>query len=664
MDSIWQTAEYRELIGRLCASTSNYEPVANAIQLDGSATDETLVFRGGYQHPALTFGGLPFNYVFDTLYNTKTHFKYVTTIGATTYTLDDSAIQQLSYTEKSISGNQFSFGDFVGRLADFTLYDTDGTYDAVSFEGASGHLYFGVEKVDTSIFWIDYGTFVVDDCKRTAATIWFALKDKRYLFNSTMATISSNKTLYQMAQEVCSQAGVTLGTTSGELPNASIAITNTTALQNKTLSQLVSAIAQATGTYAIIGKDDKLYFKWYSEVLPVCSIPANLVNASTTVADYVVNVTGATWIDIDGVSHTIGTTGYVAKVEGNPFQFANYDLFLQELSYRILGTTYTPITLKYIGNPALEVGDIVVASDGRGNAYSLPITSIYINNLMSQKIRSVGESHVTTTNTNVSTSVAIEKAKQEAISFAKYSEVEADRIKVGGSGIPGVLSVKSASDVEVIRLDTTGITMADGTSIIGGNGVKSTFVFSTRSWETLGCDINTDASESNPVGISLDYYIPANFVVDSAILYIRIHPQYGDSLPLFLSGTYTGWGYPRGIKIWHSSTALKTLKFVWVYTPETINDHDTSTATDITTTALGVSTFTPSVPTGVPNASTNYATEYTTTDIKSSLSSSGHGKISLYPTILADGASDDYYVEEFKYSGNAVMHLVVIGYKK
>jgi hypothetical protein len=87
--------------------------------------------------------------------------------------------------------------------------------------------------------------------------------------------------------------------------------------------------------------------------------------------------------------------------------------------------------LKYIGNPAIEVGDIVIASDGRGNAYSLPVTSIYISNLMSQEIRSAGESHVTTTNTNVSTSVAIEVAKQEAIAYAKYAEIIADRITSG-----------------------------------------------------------------------------------------------------------------------------------------------------------------------------------------------------------------------------------------
>ena len=431
MNSIWQTAEYRELIGRRTASTSNYEPVTNAVELDGSSDTTDLVFQDGYQLPILSFGGLPFNHVFDTFYNTNTHVKYVTTIGSTTYTIDDSSIKQFEYDEKSITGNQFTFGDFISRVSTFTAIDTEGLYSNVSFDGASGHLYLGVEKTDGSILWIDYGTFYVVDCKKTRSTLWLSISDSRSLFNKQIIGVTGYRSVYLMCQEVCTQAGVVLGTTTAEMPNYSIAIMNAESITNKSLAQVVSYLAQIIGAFAIIGKDDKLYFKWYAEVTPRCSLPASSINANMTVADYVVNVTGVTWIDIDSVSHTIGTTGYVAKVEGNPFQFANYDLFLQELSYRILGTTYTPITLKYIGNPALEVGDIVVASDGRGNSYSLPITSIHINNLMSQELRSVGESHVTTTNTGVSTSVAIEVAKQEAIAFAKYAEIIADRITSG-----------------------------------------------------------------------------------------------------------------------------------------------------------------------------------------------------------------------------------------
>lgn len=473
MDSIWQTAEYRELIGRFRASTSNYEPVANAIQIDGSAVDETLVFQGGYDSTVLSFGGLAFNHVFDTVYNTRTHFKYVTTIGATTYTLDDSAIKQLNYTEKAVSGSQFSFGDFVGRLADFTLFDTDGTYDAVSFEGASGHLYFGVEKADTSIFWIDYGTFIVDDCKRTAATIWFALKDKRYLFDSTMSAIASNKTLFQMAQEVCTQAGVALGTVSGDLPNASLTITNTTELQSKTLSQLVSAIAQATGTFAVIGKDDKLYFKWYAEVSPIVSIPSNHINANMTVADYEVAVTGVSWTDVDGTAYTSGTSDYLVKVSGNPFEFANYNTLLTAIAARVIGTSYVPISLQYIGNPAIEVGDIIVVTDKRGNAYSLPVTSISIRNLMSQGLRSVGESHVSNASNTTSATTTIETAKQEAIAFAKFSEIVANRVTSG--------RLQSTDGATYFDLDGTGVLHTDGD--VEANGFTGSNLWcGTRAW--------------------------------------------------------------------------------------------------------------------------------------------------------------------------------------
>jgi len=669
MNAIWQTEEYRDLIERRTASVSNYEPVTNAIQLDGSSDTTDLVFQDGNQSPVLSFGGLPFNHVFDTNYNTKTHVKYVTTIGSTTYTIDDSSIKQFDYEEKSITGDRFTFGDFISRVSTFTTIDTEGLYSSVSFGGTSGHLYLGVEKTDGSVFWIDYGTFYVIDCKKTYSTLWLSISDSRLLFNKTIIKVHTTKTIFEMCQEVCMQAGVTLGTTTDEMPNYPATIMNASSITNKSLAQVVSYLAQSIGAFAIIGKDDKLYFKWYEEVTPICSLPASNINANMTVADYEVSVTGLTWIDIDGVSHTIGTTGYVAKVEGNPFEldpfnigtfhFPNYDVILSEMSFRILGTTYTPITLKYIGNPAIEVGDIVIASDGRGNAYSLPVTSIYISNLMSQEIRSVGESHVTTTNTNVSTSVSIEMAKQEAIAYAKYAEVEADRIKVGGSGVPGVLSVKNASDVEVIRLDTTGITMADGTSIIGGNGVRSTLVFNSEDFADIGF-WNAFYAESvfdlrTP---SLEYFIPSNFVVENAILYLCLYPQYSYGA-MFDGVAITEYGYPRQVKVYKQTDPRNKCHIHYYAIDE---DVELGIGSDITSACFGVTSITPSVPSSPPETAITIGTNYASADIKTQLTS-GAGKLIFVP-LEPTWPEGDWNATGFRNSGQLTAHLVVVGYKK
>lgn len=120
----------------------------------------------------------------------------------------------------------------------------------------------------------------------------------------------------------------------------------------------------------------------------------------------------------------------------------------------------------------------------------------------------------------------------------------------------GELIIKDSSDVEKVKINNLGITLADDTEIIGGDGVLSTFQYNgindywftphvssyTNGYWFLG--YNSDMfSENWGNYIFFDVNIPSNFTISSATITIFHSPVYWDN-----GGDYALWGYCRNVK--------------------------------------------------------------------------------------------------------------------
>ena len=433
-DSIWQTAEYRDLIKRRISSADLYLPNTGVIDMCGDGDSSSLLFRGNGTDKTLVFGGQTLDAVFYTYYQTVFDVRFVTTINKTSYTFNGSSISQCTYSSSSCSSSNLTFGDFIGKTAEITLFDADDEYSDVVFDDAVGTLSYGVLRENGEYYWVDMGSFVVDDSKRTGITIWLSLCDFRSSFDFVhTGNISANRTLFELAQDACASSGIVLGTLLTELPNGSVVVTNSDSLLTTTPTMtdisLINYVAQATGTFAIIGRDNKLYFKWYKEVTPLYSIEKTHTSSGQTIADYTVTVTGLSWTTVEGVKHTSGTTEYSLDVANNPLAFSDYDSLLTGISTNVIGFSYNPIDMRWIGDPALDVGDIIIVSDKKGNAFSMPVTTISNKNLLSQTITAVGES--SRKNSSVSVSSSVSASIEDVRTIARYSDIIADRIKTG-----------------------------------------------------------------------------------------------------------------------------------------------------------------------------------------------------------------------------------------
>lgn len=156
----------------------------------------------------------------------------------------------------------------------------------------------------------------------------------------------------------------------------------------------VKAIAQFLGCFAFANREGKIEFRRFSRT-PVLEIPAER-RFSARISDYQYSIKGVSYTDSYGktVPHTEDDNGlcmlgfsdnkYIWETENNPE--AKYSEYLKRIaqvtgSYHndLLRNVWTPGTVEYYGNPALDVGDMVELStkiNGRNITLKFLITHI------------------------------------------------------------------------------------------------------------------------------------------------------------------------------------------------------------------------------------------------------------------------------------------------
>lgn len=148
----------------------------------------------------------------------------------------------------------------------------------------------------------------------------------------------------------------------------------------------------------------------------------------------------------------------------------------------------------------------------------------------------------------------------------------------GGFSIDEEGNASIANGAVVINSD--GIRMADGTSIIGGKGLISNLQFvgngliktaSVGNYYQVGFSRNSLNSTNFKSRIDIDVSIPENFEVESAFLNISHFP-----LDINYNGRNYGKGYSRELNVYYSDTSTRILNFNIGSEYQDINDSSLS----------------------------------------------------------------------------------------
>lgn len=261
--------------------------------------------------------------------------------------------------------NEITIGNTCSSGVTFSIY-----MPTTSLENKEIAIFEGV-KVGKEINYIKLGIFTVTKQTSDGEYTSYEAYDRMYKadmpYFSDMAFPSTDKAILN---EICGKLGISLAT------NIVTAHTISDKPQGYTYREIIGYMAMLQGCNAVINSDGNLELRWYKDsgyVLDGHKYYQQGVTFTTS-KDFIIqkltcNNTKSGSTEQSQITSGDGATGLSFA---NPFMT---QAILDEVYKKIGGFTFRPLTVKFVGDYRLEVGDIITVNKG-GADYKVPIMQI------------------------------------------------------------------------------------------------------------------------------------------------------------------------------------------------------------------------------------------------------------------------------------------------
>lgn len=261
--------------------------------------------------------------------------------------------------------NEITIGNTCSSGVTFSIY-----MPAISLENKEIAIFEGV-KVGTEINYIKLGIFTVTKQTSDGEYTNYEAYDRMYKadmpYFSDMTFPSTDKAILN---EICGKLGISLAT------NIVTAHTINEKPQGYTYREIIGYMAMLQGCNAVINSDGNLELRWYKDsgyVLDGHKYYQQGVTFTTS-KDFIIqkltcNNTKSNSTEQSQITSGDGATGLSFA---NPFMTQT---ILDEVYKKIGGFTFRPLTVKFVGDYRLEVGDIITVNKS-GVDYKVPIMQI------------------------------------------------------------------------------------------------------------------------------------------------------------------------------------------------------------------------------------------------------------------------------------------------
>lgn len=261
--------------------------------------------------------------------------------------------------------NEITIGNTCSSGVTFSIY-----MPTIGLENKEITIFEGV-KVGTEIKYIKLGIFTVTRQTSDGEYTNYEAYDRMYKadmpYFSDMAFPSTDKAILN---EICGKLGISLAT------NIVSAHTISDKPQGYTYREIIGYMAMLQGCNAVINPDGNLELRWYKDsgyVLDGHKYYQQGVTFTTS-KDFIIqkltcNNTKSGSTEQSEITVGDGATGLTFT---NPFMT---QAILDEVYKKIGGFTFRPLTVKFVGDYRLEVGDIITVNKG-GVDYKVPIMQI------------------------------------------------------------------------------------------------------------------------------------------------------------------------------------------------------------------------------------------------------------------------------------------------
>lgn len=405
------------------------------------------------------------------------------------------------------SGDDITLGSCLCDQIKITAMDEDGTLTTIDWDGREIVPYMGVETTGGPEL-VPMGVFVVTKAEgKNNFLVEIEAQDRMCKTETTWTTENETwpMTLAQLVARACEVSGIELGNT--DWPNADMPIELGAAVETSAKA-IISYAAQAAGCFARMGRDGKLYLRWYSDSGRTITAASAYTH---TVAKYTVPA-----IDQVRVMAEEGDLGIMYpetqeatnsyQIIGNPLLYAlsaapkdQQQAALKAIYDQVSTLPYTPQEVEAQGDPSLEPGDMVTITNKHGEAVVMPI--------MAYKITHNGGMRMTISSQGTSPSEPRQQGPitEQIIALRQKSNVlerdlEQNRLEIKevthdvGSIVTEINEITQRVDGLVLSASRTG-----GANLVHGSSAR----LGLDDWEVEGavvCDTSTPVHNATAAG--------------------------------------------------------------------------------------------------------------------------------------------------------------------
>lgn len=329
-------------------------------------------------------------------------------------------------SEATSGAGSFDLGAAMMSKLTLTLNNFSDRYSGMRFIGGQvSVMQIGVTLTDNSIEWVPLGVFDIDSVTYSGTAAEIVAYDFLSRADRELPAVACPVTLGNLVRSICTHCGIAW---SGE-DFLHDDYTVNALPETATCRDVISYIAQIAGCYARMTRDGALTLGWYGHgnmppwgaedwldggVLvdmtsgdqadgggffgyddPDIDGGQNdarglyrVFQPKSVKGDQPLTITGLRYaaedeekIEADedgseiirtvpGQSYLCGTEDYVFDLSDNPLLTHDIPDVLAAIGNRLIGDSFSPLTLSCMSTPALEAGDIVTAADRRGHIYT------------------------------------------------------------------------------------------------------------------------------------------------------------------------------------------------------------------------------------------------------------------------------------------------------
>ena len=380
------------------------------------------------------------------------------TAGGKTFTITDADIIQggLKIDRYCVTNSKIEVGSAVASELSLKLRNYDGKFNDVSFEGAVLNVKIGIHaantselgkfilgksilgfakglgnfilgssrlgdySVDTEVYWVPCGLFIVDTPPRKLSTINISALDYMVLFDreANASALSFPIHVDALIQKICSICNVTLATDVSVLPNHYFSIGGLPDTNQKlTYRQLLQWCAQLTGTCAFMDGSGRLVLKWYEQTGVTITASERY---SSDMLENDITITGFTCDDGKGNVYLSGTADYTLDLSDCGFLTNAYEGVLKELQAARGGFAYRPYSATIKSAPYLFPLDMIRYKDKGGVVHNTIVTNVTLALNCNTAISGAGE---TVTSSSYAQSTSGVTSQQAATNRANLEKI-------------------------------------------------------------------------------------------------------------------------------------------------------------------------------------------------------------------------------------------------